>query len=100
MHFGTVVIRIFTVKLRIMIQEKIRKEVTLDKQIVEKLKIQAMEDGRNLKNYLEKILTDKATEEFEITEGYMKMMDELMEKRAKGELNFTPWEEVKKKYKR
>ena len=100
MHFGTVVIRIFTVKLSIMIQEKIRKEVTLDKQIVEKLKIQAMEDGRNLKNYLEKILTDKATEEFEITEGYMKMMDELLEKRAKGELNFTAWEEVKKKYKR
>ncbi|ACU08888.1 hypothetical protein FIC_02455 [Flavobacteriaceae bacterium 3519-10] len=100
MHFGTVVIRIFTVKLSIMIKEKIRKEVTLDKQIVEKLKIQAMEDGRNLKNYLEKILTDKATEEFEITEGYIKMMDELMDKRAKGELNFTPWEEVKKKYKR
>lgn len=81
-----------------MIQEKIRKEVTLDKQIVERLKIQAMEDGRNLKNYLEKILTDKATEEFEITEGYMKMMDELLEKRAKGEMKFVSWEEVKKKY--
>lgn len=78
-----------------MIQEKIRKEVTLDKQIVEKLKIQAREDGRNLKNYLEKILTDKATEEFEITEGYIKMMDELLEKRAKGELNFISEEEFR-----
>lgn len=81
-----------------MIQEKVRKEVTLDKQIVEKLKVQAMEDGRNLKNYLEKVLTDKASEEFVLTEGYMKMMDDLLEKRAKGELKFVNWDEVKKKY--
>ena len=78
-----------------MIQEKIRKEVTLDKNIVEKLKIKAMEDGRNLKNYLEKILTDKANDDFVVTEGYMKMMDEMLEKKAKGELNFVSEEEFK-----
>ena len=82
-----------------MIKEKIRKEVSLDKEIVEKLKIKAQEDGRNLKNYLEKILTDKANDDFVVTEGYMKMMDEMLEKKAKGELQFTPWEDVKKKFK-
>ncbi len=81
-----------------MIRETIRKEVSLDKNIIEKLKIKAQEDGRNLKNYLEKILTDNANDDFEITEGYKKMMDEMLEKRAKGELKFTPWEEVKKKF--
>ena len=35
-----------------MIQEKIRKEVSLDKIVIERLKIKAQEDGRNLKNYL------------------------------------------------
>ena len=83
-----------------MIKEKVRKEVSLDKDIVEKLKIKALEDGRNLKNYLEKILTDKANDDFVMTEGYMKMMDEMLEKKAKGELKFTSWDEVKKKYNR
>ncbi|MBW8361852.1 MAG: hypothetical protein K0M56_06640 [Kaistella sp.] len=83
-----------------MIQEKIRKEVTLDKNIVEKLKIKAQEDGRNLKNYLEKILTDKANDDFVITEGYMKMMDEMMEKRAKGELKFISEEEFRSRIRR
>ena len=83
-----------------MIKEKVRKEVSLDKDIVEKLKIKALEDGRNLKNYLEKILTDKANDDFVITEGYMKMMDEMLEKKSRGELKFTSWDEVKKKYNR
>ncbi|MBU8883660.1 hypothetical protein KSK37_11240 [Kaistella sp. DKR-2] len=83
-----------------MIREKIRKEVSLDKITLEKLKIKAQEDGRNLKNYLEKILTEKANDDFEITEGYMKMIDEMLEKKAKGELKFTNWEDVKKKFNR
>ncbi len=79
-----------------MIQEKIRKEVSLDKMVIERLKIKAQEDGRNLKNYLEKILTDNANDNFEITEGYKKMMDEMLEKREKGLVKYTPWEDVKK----
>ena len=83
-----------------MIREKIRKEVSLDKTIVERLKIQALEDGRSLKNYLEKILADKANEDFEITEGYKKMMDEMLEKREKGELKFITEEEFRASIKR
>ena len=62
----------------------------------ERLKIKAQEDGRNLKNYLEKILTDNANDNFEITEGYKKMIDEMLEKREKGSVKYTPWEDVKK----
>lgn len=83
-----------------MIREKIRKEVSLDKITLEKLKIKAQEDGRNLKNYLEKVLTEKANDDFEITEGYMKMMDEMLEKRAKGELKFISEEEFRSKIRR
>ena len=83
-----------------MIQDKVRKEVSLDKKIIEKLKIKAQEDGRNLKNYLEKVLTEKANDDFEITEDYMKMIDEMLEKKEKGLINFTSWEEVKKKFNR
>ena len=83
-----------------MIKEKIRKEVSLDKDIVEKLKIKALEDGRNLKNYLEKILIDKANDDFVVTEGYMKMMDEMLEKREKGELKFISEEEFRASIKR
>ncbi|QOW10993.1 hypothetical protein Q73A0000_11805 [Kaistella flava (ex Peng et al. 2021)] len=83
-----------------MIQDKVRKEVSLDKTIIEKLKIKAQEDGRNLKNYLEKVLTEKANDDFEITEDYMKMIDEMLEKKEKGLINFTSWEEVKKKFNR
>lgn len=83
-----------------MLQEKVRKEVSLDKTIVEKLKIKAQEDGRNLKNYLEKVLTENVNDNFEITEDYMKMIDEMLDKRQKGLINFTSWEEVKKKFDR
>ena len=83
-----------------MLEEKIRKEVTLDKKIIEKLKIKAQEDGRNLKNYLEKVLTENANDDFEVTQGYMKMIDEMLEKKEKGLINFTSWEEVKQKLNR
>lgn len=83
-----------------MLEEKIRKEVTLDKKIIEKLKIKAQEDGRNLKNYLEKVLTENANDDFEVTKGYMKMIDEMLEKKEKGLINFTSWEEVKQKFSR
>ena len=83
-----------------MIREKVRKEVSLDKTIVERLKIQALEDGRSLKNYLEKILPDTANDDFEITEGYKKMMDEMLEKREKGELKFISEEEFRASIKR
>ena len=83
-----------------MLEEKVRKEVSLDKKTIEKLKIKAQEDGRNLKNYLEKILIEKANDDFEISDAYIKMIDEMLEKKEKGLINFTSWEDVKKKFNR
>ena len=88
------------VKYTEMLEEKVRKEVSLDKKTIEKLKIKAQEDGRNLKNYLEKILIEKANDDFEITDAYIKMIDEMLEKKEKGLINFTSWEDVKKKFNR
>lgn len=79
-----------------MLQEKkIRKEVSLDNETIEILKYQAEREGRNLKNYMEYVLKQKAND-FEITDEYKAMMDEILDKHERGEINYIPWEEAKK----
>lgn len=76
-----------------MLQEKkIRKEVSLDNQTLELLKEQAEKEGRNLKNYMEYILRQKANES-EITDEYKAMMDEILDKHEKGEINYISRDE-------
>ena len=76
-----------------MIQE--RKEVSLDSDTLALLQIQAEKEGRKLKNYMEHILREKANS-FELTDEYKAMMDDMLDKHENGQLNYTPWEEVKK----
>ena len=76
---------------------KIRKEISLDAQVIERLKTKAEKDGRNLKNYIEKVLIDNAND-FVVTEEYKKMMNEILDKKEKGLLKFTPWEDLKKNF--
>ena len=78
-----------------MLQNRKRKEISLDSDTLALLQIQADIDGRKLKNYMEHILREKANS-FELTDEYKAMMDEMLDKHEKGELNYTPWEEVKK----
>ncbi|WP_248724730.1 hypothetical protein [Seonamhaeicola sp. ML3] len=78
-----------------MIREKKRKEVSLDSDTLALLQIQAEKEGRKLKNYMEHVLKEKA-HSFELTEEYKAMMDTMLDKHKKGQLNYTPWEEVKK----
>ncbi len=78
-----------------MLKNKKRKEVNLDGQTIAILEIQAKREGRKLKNYMEHVLREKAND-FELTEEYKVMMDEMLNKHKRGELNYTPWEEVKK----
>lgn len=73
---------------------KSRKEVSLDSQTLAILQIQANRDGRKLKNYLEQILKEKANE-FELTDEYKAIMDDMLEKHNKGKLNYTSWEDFK-----
>ena len=78
-----------------MIRAKNRKEITLDAQTLSILQIQAEKQGRKLKNYMEQVLKEQANS-FELTDDYKAMMDVMLDKHEKGELQYTPWEEAKK----
>lgn len=82
-----------------MIKDKKRKEVSLDPEILSILEFQAKKQGRNLKNYLEFILTEKANS-FELSDEYKKMMDEVLEQKEKGNLSFLNEEEFRYQTKR
>ncbi len=82
-----------------MIKDKKRKEVSLDPEILSVLEFQAKKQGRNLKNYLEFILTEKANS-FELSDEYKKMMDEVLEQKEKGNLSFLNEEEFRYQTKR
>ena len=77
-----------------MITTKNRKEVSLDAQTLAILQIQADRDGRKLKNYMEQILKEKANE-FELTEEYKALMDEMLDKHNTGKVNYTSWDDFK-----
>jgi hypothetical protein len=81
------------------IKDKKRKEVSLDPEILSVLEFQAKKQGRNLKNYLEFILTEKANS-FELSDEYKKMMDEVLEQKEKGNLSFLNEEEFRYQTKR
>lgn len=77
-----------------MITAKNRKEVSLDAQTLAILQIQADRDGRKLKNYMEQILKEKANE-FELTEEYKGLMDDMLEKHNEGKVAYTSWGDFK-----
>ncbi len=79
-----------------MLQDKKRKEVTLDNETLTLLQIQAEKEGRKLKNYMEHVLREKAND-FELTDEYKVMMDEMLDKHGKGELNYISKEEFFKR---
>ena len=77
-----------------MITTKNRKEVSLDAQTLAILQIQADRDGRKLKNYMEQILREKANE-FELTEEYKALMDDMLDKHNEGKVAYTSWDDFK-----
>lgn len=70
-----------------MIQDRKRKEVSLDNDTLTLLEIQAEKEGRKLKNYMEHILKEKANS-LELTDEYKAMMDDMLDKHQKGELSY------------
>ncbi len=77
-----------------MLKNKTRKEVSLDTQTLALLQFQAEKEGRNLKNYMEHILREKANN-MELKEEYKTMMDDVLDKHKKGELNYISEEEFR-----
>ena len=80
-------------------QNKKRKEVALNDETITLLKFQAEREGRNLKNFMEYILKEKANE-IELTDAYKYEMDLLLEKYQKGTLNFMSEDSFRSKTKR
>ncbi|KPM48677.1 hypothetical protein [Jiulongibacter sediminis] len=77
-----------------MLKTKNRKEITLDDQTVSLLQMKADIEGRKLKNYMERVLTETAND-FALSDEYKTMMDGLLDKHQSGELNFLSEEEFK-----
>ena len=76
-------------------KNKKRKEVVLDEETITILEEKAMQQGRNLKNYMEFVLKENANA-FEPSEEYKIMMDKMLENHQKGTTNYTSWETIKK----
>lgn len=73
-----------------------RKEVSLPTDTLAILKIQAEKEGRNLKNYMEHILNEKANS-FGLTNKYKTMMDDMLKKHKNGKLNYISEAEFRSK---
>lgn len=77
---------------------KTKKLIELDDKAIEILKKQAKLQKRSLKNYIEYTLEDTALRFSEPSDEYKAMMDEMLDRMEKGEIDFVPIEKVKEKY--
>lgn len=77
---------------------KTKKLIELDDKAIEILEKQAKLQKRSLKNYLEFTLEDAALRYSEPSEEYKKMMDSMLERMDKGEIDFIPIEDFRSKY--
>ena len=75
-----------------------KKLIELDNKTIKILEKQAKLQKRSLKNYLEYTLEDKARFLGEPSDEYKAMMDDMLDRMEKGEIKFTPIEEVMKRY--
>ncbi|WP_158838934.1 hypothetical protein [Polaribacter sp. L3A8] len=77
----------------------VMRKVSLEPETLALLKFQAEKKGDKLINYMETILKEKAIE-FELSDEYKLMMDDLLKKHDRKELNYISEEEFFKRVKR
>lgn len=77
---------------------KTKKLIELDDKAIKILEQQAKLQKRSLKNYIEFTLEDTAARFSEPSDKYKAMMDDMLDRLEKGELELIPIEEVRKKY--
>lgn len=75
-----------------------KKLIELDVKAIAILERQAKLQKRSLKNYIEYLLEDKAEYFAEPTEEYKKMIDDMLEREAKGEVKWHSSEDIRKQY--
>lgn len=74
---------------------KKQKEVDLDENVITILKEKAKQQGRNLKNYMEFVLSEDAYA-FEPSASYKLMIDKMIEDHEQGKKTYTSWKDAKK----
>ena len=72
----------------------VRKELHLDKTVVAALEAEAKRQNRSLKNYLEFLAIEQAKKLEVPSKAYTDMMDDLLNKFDKNEIEFSSIEEV------
>ncbi|HEA19832.1 hypothetical protein LCGC14_2112300 [marine sediment metagenome] len=72
----------------------IRKELHLDEMVVSALEAEAKRQNRSLKNYLEFLAIEQAKKLEVPSREYTDMMDDLLNKFDKNEIEFSSIEEV------
>ena len=72
----------------------IRKELHLDEMVVSALEAEAKRQNRSLKNYLEFLAIEQAKKLEVPSKEYTDMMDDLLNKFDKNEIEFSSIEEV------
>ncbi len=72
----------------------IRKELHLDETVVSALEAEAKRQNRSLKNYLEYLAIEEAKKLVVPSKEYTDMMDDLLSKFDKDEIEFSTIEEV------
>jgi len=72
----------------------IRKELHLDETVVSALEAEAKRQNRSLKNYLEYLAIEEAKKLEVPSKEYTDMMDELLTKFDRNEIEFSTIEEV------
>lgn len=74
-----------------------RKEIHLPQEIILILEHQAKKAGRNLKNYIEFVLNQKANE-MQPSKEYMQMMDEILREVEEDKTEYITESDIRKKY--
>ena len=77
---------------------KTKKLIELDDKAIAILEKQAKLQKRSLKNYIEFTLEDTAMRYSEPSEEYKKMMDDMLDRVDRGEIEFIPVQDFRKKY--
>jgi hypothetical protein len=72
----------------------IRKELHLEKNILQTLEFEAKRQNRNLKNYLESLVIEEAKKLEVPSKEYTQMMDNILNKFDNNEIEFSNIDEV------
>ena len=78
--------------------EKVKKLIDLDKETIDTLTTEAKNQNRSLKSLIESTLQKEAQKLGSPSSAYRQMMDEMLDRVSKGEVDFTPISEIREKY--